>query len=251
MTSGESRLHVVFSRSARGSLEQAFAMAGRPDIAVAPHDDFSFGPIASADAETRDQWVEEALGYPGWGEVFQDSLPVLAASAEASAPPIVWISPDSTQSVAGFLWWLSHQGDRDCLVVDVRHLHGLHAGELRGYLDKAQPLPAARRAQCLAAWARLRAEDAPLRVLGAQGLVSAPLDHFDATLLNHATPEWRTMASIVGTVLREFHDAGVHQVGDLVLGARLADLAEAGVLEWRGELDHMTGCEVRQPVAGR
>jgi len=87
-----------------------------------------------------------------------------------------------------------------------------------------------------------------LRVLGADGaLTSVPLDHFDADLLRHATAEWQKMALIVGTVLREFADNGLYQAGDIVLHARLADLAEAGVLEWRGDLDHMTACELRLP----
>lgn len=248
MASPQSRLHVIFSRSARGSLEQALALAGRADIAVAPYDDLSFGPIARYDAEARDAWVEAVLGYADWGEAVEDSLPVLLASAETPAPPIVWISPDSAQSVAGFLWWLSHQGERDCLVLEVPRLHTLHAEELLDYLDRAEPLPAARRAAWLATWARLQAEDAPLRVLGADGaLESAPLDHFDADLLRHATAAWQKMALIVGTVLREFADNGLYQAGDIVLHARLADLAEAGALEWLGDLSVMRGCALRLP----
>ena len=248
MASPQSRLHVIFSRSARGSLEQALVRAGRSDIAVAPHDDLGFGPIARYDAETRDAWVGEVLGYADWGEAVEDSLPVLTASAETRDPPIAWISPDSAQSVAGFLWWLSHQGERDCLVLEVPRLHTLHAEELLAHLDRAKLLPKARRAEWLAAWARLQAEDAPLRVLGADGVpVSVSLDHFDADLLQHATAEWQKMALIVGTVLREFADNGLYQAGDIVLHARLADLAEAGVLEWRGDLSVMRGCEVRLP----
>ncbi len=247
MVSDESRLHIIFSRSARGSLEQAFALTGRADIAVAPYDDLSFGPIASYDPETRDHWVEEMLGYAGWREISEDSLPVLTASTEMPGPPIVWISPDCAQSVAGFLWWLSHQGDRDCGILEIPKLHALHAEELLPHLEKAQRLAPARRAECLARWARLQAEDAPLRVIGEQGLASAPLDHFDAILLKQAKPEWQPMSLIVGTVLREFHDAGVHQAGDIVLSARLADLAEAGTLEWRGDLSTMRGCELRLP----
>lgn len=223
-------------------------MAGRADIAVAPYDDFSFGPIASDDAKTRDRWVEETLGYSGWGEVFEDSLPVLAASAQAATPPIAWISPDSAQSVSGFLWWLSHQGDRECLVLEIPRLHVLGSEALLEYLDEAQPLPPARRSEQLAAWDRLKAENTPLRVLDARGtLVSAPLDHFDAALLGLVTAEWTPMAYILGTQLCAFADSGSYQAGDIVLHARLADLAEAGALEWRGDLTQMRGCEVRLP----
>lgn len=246
MASPDSQLHVIFSRSARGSLEQALALAGRTDVAVAPYDDLSLGPIARYDALARDVWVEEALGYRGWRKTVEDSLPVLAASSQSPTPPIVWISPDNAQSVAGFLWWLSYQGERDCLVLEAPRLHTLHAEELLEHLDRMEPLPATRRTEWLASWARLQAEDAPLRVLDTEGaLVSAPLDHFDARLLKHATGEWQKMALIVGTALGEFAESGRYQASDMVLHARLAGLAEAGTLEWRGDLGVMWGCEVR------
>lgn len=248
MASDESRLHVLFNRSARGSLEQALALAGSTDIAVAPYDYFSFGPIDTDDAEARDRWVEEVLGYSGWREALEDSLPVLTASAEARMPPIAWVSPNDARCVAGFLWWLSHQGDRDCLVLEVPNLSLLHPEELLAYLDKAQPLTAERRAEWLAIWAQLQAENAPLRVLSDQGLVSAPIDYFDAELLRNATPEWRRMALIVAYVLGEFHDTGRYQTCDLVLAARLATLAEDGELEWRGDLYTMRECSLRLPA---
>ncbi|PHQ61615.1 MAG: hypothetical protein COC10_11790 [Sphingobium sp.] len=108
MTSENSQLHVVFGRSAAGTLQQALEVAGREGIVVAPYDDFSFGPIDRDDANARAQWVENELGYSDWQKIFEDSLPVLSASMEASKPPIAWISPDSAHSAAGFLWWLSH-----------------------------------------------------------------------------------------------------------------------------------------------
>lgn len=249
MTSAQPRLHVVFNRSARGSLEQALALAGSADIAVAPYDDFSFGPIDSDDAGARDRWTEAMLGYSGWERTLEDSLPVLTASAEACMPPIAWIAPDDARNISGFLWWLSHQGGRDCLVLEVPNLPLLHADQLLAYLDKARPLTAEKRAEWLAVWARLKAENAPLRVLSDQGLVSAPIDYFDAALLNHATPEWQPMSLIVATVLTEFHDSGRYQAGDLVLAARLATLAGAGILEWHGDLSVMPGCSLRLPAS--
>ncbi|WP_375285235.1 DUF1835 domain-containing protein, partial [Sphingobium yanoikuyae] len=63
MTSENSQLHVVFGRSAAGTLQQALEVAGREGIVVAPYDDFSFGPIDRDDANARAQWVENELGY--------------------------------------------------------------------------------------------------------------------------------------------------------------------------------------------
>ena len=89
----------------------------------------------------------------------------------------------------------------------------------------------------------------PFGVIDGEELVSAPIEYFDDSLLSHAAHDWQKMARIVGGTLVEFYDAGVAQVGDLVLGARLADLAEEGRLEWRGDLAHMQRCELRLPAA--
>jgi len=175
-------------------------------------------------------------------------LPVLSASMEASKPPIAWISPDSAHSAAGFLWWLSHMADKECQILDVPRLSLLDPESMTEYLDKAEPLSAERRARSLGLWLQLQAENAPLRILGDAGLMSAPLEHFDAALFKHATLEWQKMARIVAGVLGDFFLNGIYQTSDLVLGARLADLAEAGILEWRGDLGHMAGCEMRLPA---
>ncbi|WP_145203812.1 DUF3658 domain-containing protein [Sphingobium sp. B2] len=248
MTSENSQLHVVFGRSAAGTLQQALEVAGREGIVVAPYDDFSFGPIDRDDANARAQWVENELGYSDWQKIFEDSLPVLSASMEASKPPIAWISPDSAHSAAGFLWWLSHMADKECQILDVPRLSLLDPESMTEYLDKAEPLSAGRRARSLGLWLQLQAENAPLRILGDAGLMSAPLEHFDAALLEHATPEWQKMARIVAGVLGDFFLEGIYQTSDLVLGSRLADLAEAGILEWRGDLGHMASCEMRLPA---
>ena len=229
-------------------MQKALEVAGREGVVVAPFDDFSFGPIDKDDAGARAQWVEDALGYSGWQNVFEDSLPVLSASREASKPPIAWVSPDSAQSAAGFLWWLSHMADNECQILDVPRLSLLHPESMTEYLDKAEPLSAGRRARSLDLWTQLQAENAPLRVLGDDGLMSAPLEHFDAVLLEHATPEWQKMTKIVAGVLRNFSLEGIYQTGDLVLAARLADLAEAGILEWRGDIGRMAACEMRLPA---
>ncbi|NLS28983.1 hypothetical protein S2M10_39970 [Sphingomonas sp. S2M10] len=247
MASRDTQLHVVFGRSAAATLQQSLKVASRDGIVVAPYDDFSFGPIASDDAIDRGRWVEAVLGYSDWQRVSLESLPVLSASMEAYKPPIAWVSPDSAQSVAGFLWWLSHMGGRECLVLEVSGLNLLGPDDMSKHIDRAELWTFARRASSLAAWKKLQAEDAPLRVLGRNGLVSAPIEYFDQALLGHTTPEWQKMARIVAGVLSDFHVSGIFQTGDLVLAARLTDLAEAGILGWRGDLGHMARCEMRLP----
>jgi hypothetical protein len=137
---------------------------------------------------------------------------------------------------------------KDCLVLDVPRLSLLGPDAMSGYLDQAAPLLAARRESSLALWRKLQVENAPLRVLGDNGLMSAPIEYFDPALLQHVTPEWQKMSLIVGRTLFDFFENGISQTDDIVLAARLAVLAEAGILEWRGDFSHMAHCEMRLPA---
>jgi uncharacterized protein DUF3658 len=94
-------------------------------------------------------------------------------------------------------------------------------------------------------WTQLQVENAPFRILSEKGLISAPIECFDTLLLGHVTAEWQGMARIVGDALYDFYRTGIFQTGDLVLAARLAGLAEAGMLEWRGDPSDMARCEMR------
>lgn len=151
-------------------------------------------------------------------------------------------------SYAGFLWWLSHVGDIPVSIVEIAELSITNAEGMVKLLDHAVPLSTESRSIFQIRWEQLKIENAPLRVIDGENLVSAQMDRFDDSLLSHMTFEWQKMARIVADVLVEFYDAGVYQTGDLVLGARLADLAEAGKLEWRGDLSHMQRCELRLPA---
>lgn len=139
---------------------------------------------------------------------------------------------------------------KDCQVLDVPGLSLLGPDALGQYLDQAVPLSRERREICLALWKKLKAENAPFRVLIDNGLISAPIEYFDPLLLKHIAPEWQKMAMIVGRALWEFAESGIYQTGDLVLAARLTHLAETGILEWQGELGDMARCKLRLQPSG-
>jgi hypothetical protein len=239
----------MFSPSAAGSLKQALLTAERPDNVLCLFDNFSFGPIATDDAEARVRWVEEELGYPEWQDVTDSAAAFLAAFGAPLTNVTAWVSRRETLIFAGFLWWLSHIEDMPISIIEVAELSVMNPANMVECLDRSVPLSTDKRHFYQARWEQLKIENAPLRVIDGEDLVSAQLDHFDDTLLSHAAPEWKKMARIVGATLAEFYDSGVYQVGDLVLGARLADLAESGRLEWRGDLTHMQRCELRLPAA--
>ncbi len=240
------QLHVVFGRSAAGTLRQALKLADCKDMVVAPSDDFSFGPIDADDIDARAQWVENALAVTGWLDVSRESLPVLEASKQAVEPPIAWVSPDHAPSVAGFLWWLSHMDDRACRVLDAPRLNLRDPNAMIEFLGSAEPLSASRRASDLALWKQLQRENAPLRILEGGRLRSVSIEYFDDVILNNVTEKWQKMALIIGRTLSGFSETGIFQTGDLVLTARLVELADTGAIAWRGDLNDMHRCEMRQ-----
>ena len=245
----EANIHVMFSPSAAGTLRQALLMADRKDEVLCPLDNFSFGPIATDDAEARIGWVDEVLGITNWKDVAEKSADFLAAFKDLNASLTAWLSRQETLTYSGFLWWLSHVGEMPVSIIEVAELSQMNEHTMFGLLDHAVALGAEARSDYETRWEQLKRENAPFRVIKDGELVSAKIDHFDDSLLRHVTRHWRKMARIVAGTLVEFDDAGIYQTGDLVLGARLADLAEAGKLEWQGDLSNMRNCELRLPAS--
>ena len=96
----------------------------------------------------------------------------------------------------------------------------------------ARPLSPVEHAAHLAVWSRLRAENAPLRLIGPNGLRSAPITAFDTALLSHASENWGRLSHLIGHVLAQ--DDGLYfQAGYVVLGSRVAHLIASNALEYR------------------
>jgi len=244
----EPKLHVMFSPSAAATLRQALSETDRQDEVVCLFDNFSFGPIASDDADTRIRWVEEHLGYSEADEITGQSASFLEVFENRKLPVTAWLSTNHAMIYAGFLWWLSHIREVPVFVIEADDLNITNSEGMAKLLDQEILLSAEMSQFYQILWKKLRIENAPLRVINGGEMVSAQMDYFDSHLLSHATSEWQKMSRIVGHTMGDFFDAGIYQTGDLVLGARLADLAEASKLEWRGDLSHMQRCELRLPA---
>jgi hypothetical protein len=139
-------------------------------------------------------------------------------------------------------------GNLECAVTTVAELSVSQPERLVPWLDRAAPLAPDELRRRQQQWRSLQSENSDLRIIVGDDLVSKPLDWFDGLLLGLATDQWQRMARIVGGALAATWEDGVDQVGDLVLGARLASLAKAGVLEWRGDLGRMRECDLRLPT---
>jgi hypothetical protein len=261
-----STLHVVFDPSAAGGLRQALTQAGRDDRVISLFDSLSFGPINPPDSKLRGRWVEEKLGYTGWAEAVGDTASFWREASSISDRKVAWMSRRSAQEYAGFLEWIWRLGEDQIEIVDLTEvvvagptgepypaisLAMLSPDKIleNGMLDRTETLTPGLRDQYRELWGKLRTENAPLRILDADTLVSAPLSFFDPLLLSCATPEWKKAARVVGEALADFFHTFILQTGDLVLCARVRALADTGYLEFRGDLFDIQNSEVRLPNA--
>jgi Protein of unknown function/Domain of unknown function (DUF1835) len=262
-----STLHIVFNSSGAAGLREALRQAGRDERVVGLFDSLSFGPINPPDPELRSKWVEEELGYTGWEEVVGEATSFWPESLSVSNRRVAWLSRRSAQEYAGFLEWLWRLGEEPIEVIDLTDVMvttknepttpclAISLGILPPYqilendlFNPTEKLTPVFRARYRELWGRLRAENAPLRVLRDGELVSAPLSFFDQLLLSHATPEWQKAAWIIGEALSDSWTTLAMQTGDLVLAARARALADAGRLEGRGDLFNIQNSELRLPI---
>ncbi len=82
-----------------------------------------------------------------------------------------------------------------------------------------------------ARWARLKKENARLRVLAETGLVSAPITHFDELLLSCVTSEWQRCARVLGDAHDRANSGAFDQTNIDFLWFRLIELINDGVVE--------------------
>ena len=253
-------LHVAPGDSAAGSLLQAIRDAGRDDGVLAHPDDLSCGPIAPDDPSSRAAWWTLLFGKADELKLGIEAF--WARVEETDDRLVVWFGRHSAQELAFFLAWANRLGERPYDIVDVTGMilpfsrgGGSFAAKavsivpsesLRSLLGKARPPTLREREEACRQWRRLAEENAPHRVVTTEGLVSAPADHFDASLLERATTEWQRLVSIVADALA--HNSESHfQVGVETLLARVATLIREGSLLADGDTRDMHSCRIRLP----
>jgi hypothetical protein len=96
-------------------------------------------------------------------------------------------------------------------------------------------------------WEQLRSENAPFRVVTPEGLVSAPIDHFDLLLLAEVTRQWQRIVRVVGNAMGHNSEPPYYQVGDLMLMTRVVALVDEGKLLSDGDPWDMRSSRVRLP----
>jgi hypothetical protein len=261
---GKPTIHVVFTMSAGGSIRRAFEQMGRREKVIGLPDNLSFGPIDALSGSSRQEWVDHWLGCD-WDEVVQMTELFWTEATSPDTFPVAWVSRGDAPEYSGFLEFIRRLGEAPFQVVDVTGAEIARPAGRPGWLlsslsvvspaqiaearlqDRQKPLQSGEVEDYRQKWRKLRAENAPIRVVDKNGLVSAPITHFDTVILSCVSDEQQKGARVVGTAMAELLEPPFYQCpSDLVLWARVRALGEAGVLKITGDQSEMRGAFVRR-----
>jgi hypothetical protein len=255
-------LHVAPGDSAGGSLSEALRLAGHQQEVLSFPDDLSHGPIAWSTSRERAAW---------WSHIHEPRLPedfeaFWRRLETTDVQLVVWFGRHSASELAFFLALADRLEDRPYDIVDVTDLQwtftrpdGISAvaqpagavgivptDRLMAQLETARPISPQEAGDAGRLWQHLRTQNAPFRVVTPAGLASAPIDHFDSSILQQAAREWRKAAYVIRSTMA--HNCEPYmQVGDVMLLARLVALVEEGKLLADGDPWDIRTCRVRLP----
>jgi hypothetical protein len=256
-------LHIAPGDSAGGSLRMAMRDAGLDDDVLSWLDDLSCGPIASDAPLERAEWWRPFHGDRHIEADFKAFWDRVAATEDRL---VVWFGRHSASKLAFFLAWADRLGDRPYEYIDVtgrqfpvtrrdgsqaisppmQSVGIMNPDMLKSLLGTESTATPEQRDEFRRTWRRLKAENAPFRVVTEAGLVSAPVDCFDPLILERATTEWKKVARVVGETMGYNYEPFI-QVGDVMLRSRVVDLVSEGKLLADGDPSDMRSCSVRLP----
>lgn len=270
-------LHVTFGHSAAKSLRDALKSLGRDEHVAMYPDDLGYGPINPPSIEARGEFWGDVMLFENNPEVGEQTNKFWADVATNSANQVAWFSHLSVHEYAALHEYASRR-DSPPLFVDVADvafvtsdgtaspMSECFAFISAGTFARANLLSRVRRMTDEAfdltrqRWAKLKREDARLRVLDSTGLVSAALTYFDQTIIAAAssrldrvddkvidtgTSDWLKCARVVGDACYRCNSTGFDQVHDSFIWFRLRELMEAEVLDSKGDTTSMRDCLVR------
>jgi hypothetical protein len=255
-------LHIVPGDSARGSLREALRLAGRQHEVLACPDDLSCGPIAWGTSRERAAWWSH-VHEPRLPDDFETFWQRLETTDECL---VVWFGRHSASELAFFLALADRLGHRPYDIVDVTDWQWpisrpdgsaqitppagavgvVPTVQLAARLETPRPISGREAAHAACQWQRLRTQNAPFRIVTPKGLVSAPIDHFDSSVLDQAASDWRKGLHVIGSAMASNCEPYM-QVGDAMLLARLVALVEEGKLLADGDPWDPRACRVRLP----
>ena len=262
-------IHVIFGHSIAETLREALPLLGSMERVIGLPDMLSVGPIDPPDRELRRDWARSVLRVAATpsderGVVSHEGEQAWATATAPGIAPVFWACLSSPAEHACFLAFAARMEGRPFDLVDATDLDFSTIGGVRspsslGWLRaqdilaadlyaRRRPVSLDERRTASEAWSRLRRENAPFRIVRDGRLVSAPLTHYDALLVEQARPEWEIAIRLIGRVVTTFHGAptGDGTDGDLLFG-RMLTLGEDRLLEVAGPGPGMRDYQVRRP----
>ncbi|MFI7195315.1 DUF3658 domain-containing protein [Nocardia nova] len=255
-------VHIVPNVSAGVGVRTALAEAGAKGVVLVNNDDFSWGPIDPAALSQRRRRVPAAVST-------EDLWSYLDAASDPR--PIIWVGRGSAQEMSFYLYFAARYGDRSWYVVDVTKSrspadsantnsnvaaetsHGtaenlepaksvaeLHPARVRPLLNSGQPVNKRECAELAERWRTLQSGNAPLRVITDAGLVSAPADYFDRSLLEQIPATPTPMARVIAETM----GSQPYPVADYLLHRRLRAMIDAGRITAEGDPSVMANCRI-------
>jgi hypothetical protein len=258
-----SRLHILFSPSAAGSLKQVLTVRGSRDEVVGLADCLATGPIVTGDPDDRAAWFDAHVpDHHGWDWIARSAKDFLSRIRAWPGERLLWIAPRSACEQCGLQWYFEQVSGAAAgpMVIADEPLSGgwrdappLGLGELpaeliAALLDHAprREWPGERASGDL--WRRLRGEGGMLRIVEQGALRTVAEDYFDHLLLKHCSGDWRKWSRVVGYAMIDAMEQG-HHTGDAFCLWRLRDLVERKRIECRGELPGRQHDEHHRPNA--
>jgi hypothetical protein len=248
-------VHIAPNPASAASIRVALNAAGDNGVeVVACRDDLSYGPIDHSDR--RAWWTQTITGDMGLNqEPFWDSADNDLRRIAATAPDarmIVWVGLQSAQEFACYLFLVENLRTSSLHVIDVTGRRenstfgkaaALAPTMIGGYLGSERRLDDVERADLARRWSRLRAENAPFRVVSPTAqLVSAPIDHFDGALLAHVSAEPKPMTAVIAEAIA----TQPYQTVDYMLQQRLIALIDAEAIAADGDPTTARMCLIRR-----
>lgn len=183
-------------------------------------DRLSFAPINPPDGELRWSWGEEELGHTGWEEVADQTSECWSQAHSCAIERLHDYrgGPHTNMPASSNCCGDLVTNHLSLSISPMSWMGGVARTESRRYpqlaislatlfphqiIESNLPGPAKERPPVLGnqysnLWRRLRAENAPFRILRDDALASAPISFFDPTVMSHVISE---AAMVIGNVL--------------------------------------------------
>ncbi len=264
--------HIVFGRSARGTL----AHSGEFDLdgirLICMDDMLNIGPLCDVDAgehrvEEREKWLSKLYEMDDWpyeppvsGDI--DKIRMLADEPEKNGKIFLWTGVRASEilSTARLVCHLPETG-AEILVPDfpnvpVKNICGetiypatlsvTAPEQVRDIFKSFKRVTDRQLSEWKKLWGESLSSDATLRIIDEHGHIAEKSEaYFDPVLESYCTDEFQKAARVIGRTLADTY----FNIGDGYLNWRLKQLVASRKLEARGTLGMAREYEVRLPGA--